>query len=146
MEQQEGFLFSMCLPESSFFTIGPSMLTGQRLCVTAFCPVVHARRCSQGNTLRTIEPVAKPFSTRSAFGKHRSCRVSTCALGATPLETRDFQGPDALLFDCDGVLVDTEAEGHRIAFNKAFKEKGESYSFVSVFTLPTNSCKLRATL
>ena len=28
-------------------------------------------------------------------------------------------------FDCDGVLVDTEAEGHRIAFNKAFKEKGE---------------------
>ncbi|XP_024386687.2 CBBY-like protein [Physcomitrium patens] len=32
--------------------------------------------------------------------------------------------PDALLFDCDGVLVDTERDGHRISFNKAFEEKG----------------------
>ena len=29
-----------------------------------------------------------------------------------------------LLFDCDGVLADTEPEGHRIAFNAAFKELG----------------------
>lgn len=27
---------------------------------------------------------------------------------------------DALIFDCDGVLVDTERDGHRIAFNAAF--------------------------
>ncbi len=26
---------------------------------------------------------------------------------------------EALLFDCDGVLVDTERDGHRIAFNRA---------------------------
>ncbi|GMH37855.1 hypothetical protein BSKO_05739 [Bryopsis sp. KO-2023] len=32
--------------------------------------------------------------------------------------------PDALLFDCDGVLVDTEKDGHRVAFNEAFKRKG----------------------
>jgi len=32
--------------------------------------------------------------------------------------------PDALLFDCDGVLVDTEPDGHRVAFNEAFKQKG----------------------
>lgn len=32
--------------------------------------------------------------------------------------------PDALLFDCDGVLVDTERDGHRIAFNEAFTRKG----------------------
>jgi HAD superfamily hydrolase (TIGR01509 family) len=30
----------------------------------------------------------------------------------------------ALIFDCDGVLVDTEKDGHRVAFNRAFKEKG----------------------
>jgi HAD superfamily hydrolase (TIGR01509 family) len=30
----------------------------------------------------------------------------------------------ALLFDCDGVLVDTERDGHRIAFNAAFRELG----------------------
>ncbi|KAK9798168.1 hypothetical protein WJX73_004278 [Symbiochloris irregularis] len=31
---------------------------------------------------------------------------------------------DSLLFDCDGVLVDTEAQGHRVAFNQAFQQKG----------------------
>ena len=30
----------------------------------------------------------------------------------------------ALIFDCDGVLVDTERDGHRVAFNKAFTKKG----------------------
>jgi len=30
----------------------------------------------------------------------------------------------ALIFDCDGVLVDTERDGHRVAFNKAFATKG----------------------
>lgn len=32
--------------------------------------------------------------------------------------------PGALLFDCDGVLVDTERDGHRVSFNEAFSEKG----------------------
>lgn len=31
--------------------------------------------------------------------------------------------PAALLFDCDGVLVDTEKDGHRISFNDTFTEK-----------------------
>lgn len=30
----------------------------------------------------------------------------------------------ALIFDCDGVLVDTERDGHRVAFNQAFAEAG----------------------
>jgi len=30
----------------------------------------------------------------------------------------------ALLFDCDGVLVDTERDGHRVAFNRAFAAAG----------------------
>lgn len=30
----------------------------------------------------------------------------------------------ALLFDCDGVLADTERDGHRPAFNLAFERKG----------------------
>lgn len=30
----------------------------------------------------------------------------------------------ALIFDCDGVLVDTERDGHRVAFNIAFAKKG----------------------
>ncbi len=30
----------------------------------------------------------------------------------------------ALIFDCDGVLVDTERDGHRVAFNQAFTGAG----------------------
>lgn len=30
----------------------------------------------------------------------------------------------ALIFDCDGVLVDTERDGHRVAFNRAFSAEG----------------------
>jgi len=37
--------------------------------------------------------------------------------------------PEALLFDCDGVLVDTEKDGHRVAFNRAFQEKGLGFEW-----------------
>jgi HAD superfamily hydrolase (TIGR01509 family) len=30
----------------------------------------------------------------------------------------------ALIFDCDGVLVDTERDGHLVAFNRTFAERG----------------------
>jgi len=30
----------------------------------------------------------------------------------------------ALIFDCDGVLADTERDGHRVAFNRAFAQRG----------------------
>lgn len=30
----------------------------------------------------------------------------------------------AIIFDCDGVLADSERDGHRVAFNKAFAKKG----------------------
>ncbi|NKZ10789.1 HAD-IA family hydrolase [Mycolicibacterium septicum DSM 44393] len=30
----------------------------------------------------------------------------------------------ALIFDCDGVLADTEKDGHRVAFNQAFRDLG----------------------
>ena len=43
-----------------------------------------------------------------------------------------LQLPDALLFDCDGVLVDTERDGHRVSFNEAFKRKGEESAAHSV--------------
>lgn len=31
---------------------------------------------------------------------------------------------DALIFDCDGVLAETERDAHRVAFNLAFSEQG----------------------
>ena len=53
----------------------------------------------------------------------------------------------ALILDCDGVLADTELDGHLVAFNQAFSELGhgiswtkEEYKAVSYthLTLPTN--------
>jgi HAD superfamily hydrolase (TIGR01509 family) len=38
----------------------------------------------------------------------------------------------ALIFDCDGVLVDTERDGHRVAFNRAF----ELFGIGAVWTVP----------
>lgn len=35
----------------------------------------------------------------------------------------------ALIFDCDGVLVDTERDGHRVSFNRAFKAKGFGFEW-----------------
>ncbi|KAJ0241704.1 CBBY-like protein [Hirschfeldia incana] len=42
----------------------------------------------------------------------------TCSASSSPSTL-----PSALLFDCDGVLVDTEKDGHRISFNDTFKER-----------------------
>ncbi|CAK0897677.1 unnamed protein product [Prorocentrum cordatum] len=42
------------------------------------------------------------------------------AMGAAPSKA----GAGALLCDCDGTLVETERDGHRVSFNRAFKEKG----------------------
>ena len=35
----------------------------------------------------------------------------------------------AVIFDQDGVLADTERDGHRIAFNSAFKEFGFDFKW-----------------
>lgn len=49
----------------------------------------------------------------------------TCSSSSSPL-------PSALLFDCDGVLVDTEKDGHRVSFNDTFKEVGILFVFLSL--------------
>lgn len=35
----------------------------------------------------------------------------------------------AVIFDCDGVLVDTERDGHRVAFNRAFAQRGYDFQW-----------------
>ena len=47
------------------------------------------------------------------------------AISTTPLHAKSQPAPlEAILFDCDGVLADTERDGHRLAFNIAFKDSG----------------------
>jgi beta-phosphoglucomutase-like phosphatase (HAD superfamily) len=47
-------------------------------------------------------------------------RLSRCSVSETTVRAR----LDAILFDCDGVLAETERDAHRVAFNLAFEEKG----------------------
>jgi len=54
------------------------------------------------------------FSWSSIHQRKQGNNRITTKLNANKLE--------AILFDCDGVLADTERDGHRISFNKAFEE------------------------
>jgi hypothetical protein len=58
-----------------------------------------------------------------------ACQWDLHPLGPVPTQRPDTQPCPplvALLFDCDGVLCDTERDGHRVTFNAAFKAKGLS--------------------
>mmetsp|Transcript_35278 Transcript_35278/g.77267 ORF Transcript_35278/g.77267 Transcript_35278/m.77267 type:complete len:273 (-) Transcript_35278:884-1702(-) len=69
--------------------------------------------------LKAIASLLAMSGSSSAFApaelSSRSSHAPASALSATL---------EAILFDCDGVLADTERDGHRPAFNRAFKENG----------------------
>uniref|UniRef100_A0A0D9VVP6 Uncharacterized protein n=1 Tax=Leersia perrieri TaxID=77586 RepID=A0A0D9VVP6_9ORYZ len=66
---------------------------------------------------------APPSCCLSAVGRRRR-RGGAEAVGASAgAAAGGAPLPAALLFDCDGVLVDTEKDGHRISFNETFAEK-----------------------
>jgi HAD superfamily hydrolase (TIGR01509 family) len=55
----------------------------------------------------------------------RACAASSGrnpAFSAGTSQTAVLPLTRAILFDCDGVLADTERDGHRVAFNRAFRE------------------------
>ncbi|KAI3425903.1 hypothetical protein D9Q98_007876 [Chlorella vulgaris] len=76
---------------------------------------------------RSIIGPAQPQPLKAVAQRRRRRQASLAASRPRAVRVqalRNFDQPQALLFDCDGVLVDTEAEGHRVAFNEAFKRKG----------------------
>ncbi|KAJ1685781.1 hypothetical protein LUZ63_017171 [Rhynchospora breviuscula] len=64
----------------------------------------------------TFLPSLSSLSLRNRSGAAQRKLSSVVRASSAPL-------PAALLFDCDGVLVDTEKDGHRISFNDTFAEK-----------------------
>lgn len=72
----------------------------------AFIPRSPGRKCAP----LLHRPVGRHYSPSSL-------RAGTTLSAAAPTL-------EAILFDCDGVLADTERDGHRLAFNLAFKDQG----------------------
>ncbi|CAM0150906.1 unnamed protein product [Urochloa decumbens] len=70
-----------------------------------------------------VERRSAPSSVCFRDGSGRRAAV-VCALAAAGDRGAPAAAlPAALLFDCDGVLVDTEKDGHRISFNETFAER-----------------------
>eukprot|EP00752_Nemacystus_decipiens_P010227 g9112.t1 len=63
------------------------------------------------------------MSSRSHRTSLRAGEASSAAPVESSAEGHTEGLPQALIFDCDGVLADTERDGHRPAFNAAFKIK-----------------------
>jgi HAD superfamily hydrolase (TIGR01509 family) len=82
-------------------------------------------------TLAFASPVSvAPQRARPLLIRRASCHQSSLSVNVRvsfkhAYNTKRVKAAlDALLFDCDGVLALTEEDGHRVAFNRAFKEKG----------------------
>ena len=71
--------------------------------------------------LLTAVPLASSLVPSARGGLPRARRA---APARSPRAVAPRMALAALLFDCDGVLADTEPDGHRVAFNQGFAEKG----------------------
>eukprot|EP00467_Chlorarachnion_reptans_P023693 CAMPEP_0114509438 /NCGR_PEP_ID=MMETSP0109-20121206/13212_1 /TAXON_ID=29199 /ORGANISM="Chlorarachnion reptans, Strain CCCM449" /LENGTH=323 /DNA_ID=CAMNT_0001688595 /DNA_START=232 /DNA_END=1203 /DNA_ORIENTATION=+ len=69
-----------------------------------------------------------PFMS-TAGGRPCTPGFPSAASARRLLKPSRAQMPEALLFDCDGVLVDTEKDGHRVAFNRAFEKMGLGFEW-----------------
>lgn len=112
-----------------------TLIAGSKGCLTQ-CPsrfqifnqkTVHKPNrvvcCAMWNTTRSNSQTSR--HCHSLFLRPaKNFVISSQGSSRDALHVRVQSLPDALLFDCDGVLVDTEAEGHRVAFNEAFRRKG----------------------
>eukprot|EP00667_Euglena_gracilis_P014821 EG_transcript_15382 len=96
---------------------------------SAAAPVVPHRTASPGGAGLPLRPVAvggvlvagAAAAAGYALGRRGSPRTVLRHHGEPA--SGEPVAP-ALLLDCDGTIVDTERDGHRVAFNQAFAKKG----------------------
>ena len=89
---------------------------------------MHIKTRLSSCTVTPLNPTALRCRTRAA-------RLSGRTRHAAAVRAQSSSDAMTLLLDCDGVLADTEAEGHRVSFNNAFKQKGLLLSY-----RPASSC------
>lgn len=100
---------------------GHDVVTHRRRTVGLDDAPTHAGMLAAKTMLARVDALrARPTATTRARGGRRIGGRAT----VVPMALRNFDYPEALLFDCDGVLCETERDGHRVTFNKTFKEFG----------------------
>ncbi|KAK9278025.1 hypothetical protein L1049_027582 [Liquidambar formosana] len=100
------------------FSSATSPVFSQTKNCTIASPRPHERTLSS-SLLRTKTSIHKTtMTTRTRHLSMRDRCVVTCSATSSSSVL-----PSALLFDCDGVLVDTEKDGHRVSFNDTFAER-----------------------
>ena len=82
-------------------------------------PALRRRRSETSQMSSKAAPRRSTIHRRKG-NHHGSTRELTVRVNAL----RNFDYPEAILFDCDGVLCETERDGHRVTFNMTFKENG----------------------
>ncbi|MDQ4021301.1 MAG: HAD-IA family hydrolase [Actinomycetota bacterium] len=65
----------------------------------------------------------------STVRHHNGFQNTTAATGSDNDPPSTIDPLQAVIFDVDGTLADTERDGHRVAFNEAFKAAGLSYQW-----------------
>ena len=78
---------------------------------------MHTKTRLPSVTVTLLHPTVQRCRTRAT-------RLSGRLGHAAAVRAQSNSDAMTLLLDCDGVLADTEAEGHRVSFNSAFKQKG----------------------
>ncbi|XP_030473115.2 CBBY-like protein [Syzygium oleosum] len=100
-----------------------TLLSGATLSTHARLPLPQVPRPRPSSRARGGRTCPPKLMIRLAVGDSRGrTSVVTCSAAASSSSPPSAL-PSALLFDCDGVLVDTEKDGHRISFNDTFQEK-----------------------
>lgn len=93
-------------------------------------PERGGNRCTK-NTVKGVR-IARQFSLRPSTGRGKQAgdlrhyRADVSNPGKWEINGIGSRWP-AVLFDVDGTLVDSERDGHRVAFNEAFEAAGLDY-------------------
>ncbi|XP_009791081.1 CBBY-like protein [Nicotiana tabacum] len=96
----------------------PTIFSSQRRAASVLPSTVTLPNTN--SSLLSSKSVATLLNSKSKTSRRNIGVVVTCSVSPS---SEASVLPKALLFDCDGVLVDTEKDGHRISFNDTFAEK-----------------------
>ncbi|XVE54552.1 hypothetical protein DITRI_Ditri03aG0090700 [Diplodiscus trichospermus] len=113
---------SLSLPtfSSSSSSPSPSPSTSTTSCTQTKASIFSLHLLTRNNIPSSLFASTPFFYNKTAT---RTKQASTSFKIKCSAASSSSTLPAALLFDCDGVLVDTEKDGHRISFNDTFKEK-----------------------